>query len=60
MNSLEYAIYYLLKYFRDEIGEAKHIDLDFDYRKESIITLTIKADLFKEYSSKELNDILGL
>ncbi|MDX2048320.1 MAG: hypothetical protein SFU87_16135 [Chitinophagaceae bacterium] len=60
INSLEFAISYLLKYYRDEMAEVEHIDLDFDYEKNTIVTLIIKTNLFKDISSDEMNKLLGL
>ncbi len=60
MNSLEFAIFYLLKYIRDEIGEVDHIDLDFEYENERIVTIIIKVDSYKEISAEEMNKLLGL
>jgi hypothetical protein len=60
MNTLEYAIYFLLKYFRDEMAPVEHIDLDFEYDNDSIITLVIKVHAYNEISQEEMNKLLGL
>ncbi len=60
INSIEFALYFLLEYYRDELGGAEHIDLDLDYEKDSIVTLTIKVDAFKEISGEEMNKLLGV
>jgi hypothetical protein len=59
-NSLEFVIFFLLKYYRDEMGEVEHIDLDFEFNKDEIVTLTIKVDSFKGISAEEMNRLLGL
>lgn len=59
MNLLEYAICYLLKYFRDGIAESEHIDLDFDH-KDFIVTLILKIKEFKEYSADEITKLIDL
>lgn len=59
-NSLEFGIYYLLKYYRDTAAEMDHIDLDFEYINDSVITLVIKANESKEISPSEMNKLLGL
>jgi hypothetical protein len=41
-NMLEYAMRYLLLYCRDGIGEAEHIDLDFEFNDVEV-TITVKA-----------------
>jgi hypothetical protein len=60
MDSLEYAIYFLLEYFRDGLAETDHIDLDFEYDKASEVTLVIKVDSHKTISEEEMNKLLGL
>lgn len=60
MNALEYILHYLLKYYRDEVGEAEHIDVDFECTDRNIVTLTLKVDSFKEYSKEEINKLLGI
>ena len=61
MNNLEYALYYLLKYYRDGIGEADHIDIDIDFigldKQEVTITLTVNN--YKDYTSKQAREMLG-
>ena len=32
-NLLDYFMIFLLKYYKDGVGEADHIDLDFEYKK---------------------------
>jgi hypothetical protein len=59
-NSLEYIIHFLLKYYRDQFGEAEHIDVDFVNEQNSIVTLTVKVASFKEYSFEEMNKLLGM
>ena len=59
-NSLEYMIHFFLKYYRDEIAEAEHIDIDFESKDKDLVTLTIKVESFKEYSSEEMNKLLGI
>jgi len=58
-NSLDFVIHFLLKYFRDEIGEAEHIDVDFKNQNGGEVTLTIKCDIYREFSSAEIIDLLG-
>lgn len=60
MDLLDFAITYFLKYYRDELAEVEHIDLDFDYKNESIVTLVLKVDQYRELSSDEMNKLLGL
>lgn len=54
LNSLEYALYFLLKYYRDGVGEADHIDIDFQNRGGDECTLIFKCDEFTEYTSEEI------
>jgi hypothetical protein len=58
MNALEYAIFYLLKYYRDGIAESEHIDLDFE-QNDTIVTLTFKIKMYNEYSQDEINKLIG-
>ena len=60
LNSLEYILSFLLKYYRDGFAEAEHIDVDFANKGGEEVTLTIKCDSYKEYSSDEVKKILGL
>jgi hypothetical protein len=60
LNSLEFAIFFLLKYCRDETGEVEHIDLDLEFNKGEIVTLTIKVDSFKEIFTEEMNRLLRI
>ena len=59
LNSLEYLLYFLLKYYRDRIGESNHVDIDFLQGKEEC-TLTVECEKFKEYSPEEINKLLGI
>lgn len=57
-DSLELMINFLLKYYRDNIGEVKHIDLDFEISSQVEFTLTIELDKFKMISNKEMKKLL--
>jgi hypothetical protein len=52
-NDLDYILSFLLKYYRDEVGEADHIDVDFKNTVGEEITLTFKCDRFEEYNLKK-------
>jgi hypothetical protein len=60
MNALEYLLYFLLKYYRDGSAESEHIDIDFELTDNSILTLTVKAEENRYYSSEEMKRMLGL
>jgi hypothetical protein len=49
-NSLEFFMFYLLKYYRDDISEVSHIDIDFLFNDKEAVTWTIEIDNFNEYS----------
>ena len=59
-NLLEYAMIFLLKYYRDGVGESEHIDLDFEYEENMEVTLTIQIDNYFEHSTDTLNELMGL
>jgi hypothetical protein len=58
INALGYGLFYLLKYYRDGIGEAEHIDIDFGFNQHTEVTLTIKTEVYKEISAEEMNKLL--
>lgn len=49
---LGYIYCFLLKYYRDGVGAAEHIDIDFKNGK-SEVTMTIHCDSFYEYYKGE-------
>jgi hypothetical protein len=51
-NTLGYLLFFLLKYVRDSIGEAHHIDIDFKYLMDKEFTLTVKLKDYVERSGK--------
>ena len=57
-NVLEYILYFLLKYYRDGIGEAEHIDVDFKDKNGYVCTLTLNCKNFQEYSEEEIRKML--
>ena len=59
-NLLETAIHFLLKYYRDKIGEVDHIDLDFCYLGDQLVTLAICAPNANIISPEQLDNILGV
>jgi|GEM_PF-2128394 len=59
MNMLKYMVLFLLKYYRDEVDEVDHIDLDFQYGNDREVTLTLKLDSFSAMSVDEANKLIG-
>ena len=57
-NALGSIVNFLLKYFRDDIGEAEHIDLDFQLSDHEEFTLTFVLDKFKMLSPAEMENLL--
>lgn len=57
-DSLEYIIHFLLKYYRDEIGEAEHIDIDFENQNKELTTLIIKSKYYMEYTNAEIQNLI--
>ena len=55
MNELEYVLYYLLRFYRDDIASAEHIDIDFDFDKGVEVTLVLIADVYKLTDWKDAN-----
>lgn len=51
-NTLEYLLFYLLKYYRDFQAESEHIDIDFQNEMKEF-TLTIHSEMYLEYAFKE-------
>jgi hypothetical protein len=58
MNMLEYFLFFLLKYYKDGIAEAQHIDLDFVY-DDTEVTLTINVKNYLMHSQAQINKFLG-
>ncbi len=54
IHGIDYALHYILKFYRDGIAESEHIDIDFlnDAGKE--LTLTIACGEYQEYSEDEI------
>lgn len=59
MNALEYFLYFLLKFYRDRSAESEHIDIDFNYEKNTDLTLTIQADIYTDLSPEAMNKLMG-
>jgi len=57
-NGIDYILFFLLKYYRDGLGEAQHIDLDFKMNNSSICTFTFICDKFIEITGEELRKLL--
>ena len=57
-DAIDYILYYVLKFYRDGIAEAEHIDVDFINIKGAEITFTIQCNDYIEYSAEEINNIL--
>jgi hypothetical protein len=58
LNSLGYLLYFLLRYYRDGTGPVDHVDLDFDFENEPIVTWTVKVDAFNTMSPEEINKLM--
>jgi hypothetical protein len=58
INTLEYFMYFLLKYYRDGIAEVQHLDLDFEYNDDKEITLTVIAKNHIVHSKEAMNKLL--
>jgi hypothetical protein len=58
MSMLEYLLFFLLKYYKDGIAEAQHIDLDFAY-EQTEVTLTINAKNYILHSPEQIKKLLG-
>jgi hypothetical protein len=56
--SIEYILYFILKYYRDGIAETEHIDIDFINAKGNELTLTINCADFKEYTNEEIRRMI--
>lgn len=57
-NAVGLILNFLLKYYRDGISEAEHIDIDFKYSDEAEFTLTLTMEKFKMLSQKEMENLL--
>lgn len=60
VKTLEYWIYFLLKYYRDGKAEARHIDVDFVSSNGVEITITSQVDEYFEYADGEYKKMLDL
>jgi hypothetical protein len=58
INNLEYILHYILKFYRDGIAEAEHIDIDFLNNNGKEFTLTISCSEYQEYSADEIRRML--
>lgn len=59
-NHIEHVIFFLLKYFRDNIGEAEHIDIDFESPNKEEVTIMFICKDFKVYSPEEIKKMLDI
>jgi hypothetical protein len=58
--SLEFLLFFLLKYYRDDTAGVDHIDLDFKYEKNVVVTLTVQVENATSISADEVNKLLNL
>jgi hypothetical protein len=58
LNAVDYVMHYILKFYRDEIAEAEHIDLAFESDKGLECTWIIKCKRYRELSADEVKRIL--
>lgn len=59
-DALDYWIVFLLRYYRDGRGEARHVDIDFRCSKKEEVTLTVELDKSRTISNKEMSKLLEL
>ncbi|TJZ60056.1 hypothetical protein FAZ15_14320 [Sphingobacterium olei] len=57
-DSLDYILHYILKFYRDGIAEAEHVDIDFLNNNGKELTLTISCNIYQEYSADEIKKML--
>lgn len=57
-NAAGLIVNFLLRYYRDGIGEAEHIDVDFRISKEEEFTVTFEVDKFRVASPEEMGELL--
>lgn len=56
--SIEYILYFILKYYRDGIADTEHVDVDFINSIGNELTLTINCDDYQEHTNDEIRRLL--
>ncbi|MBK7635507.1 MAG: hypothetical protein IPJ13_15450 [Saprospiraceae bacterium] len=59
IHNLEYILQYILKFYRDDIAEVEHIDIDFLSSNGKEYTWTIFCNEYIEYTEEEIRRMLG-
>ncbi len=60
IDTIDYILYYILKFYRDEIAEAEHIDVYFSDANKEKFVFTLSYEHFHEYSNDEIKKLLDL